>query len=150
MSAPEKVGEQDAVVWVRRSDWERVTLREEFVGRFKPGSRLPQYLYHGDLVFDQCRELARGLKIRAGGGILYHGDVDWGCGAGAVNLMVCHIGQPIFLKPEFYVKGQMRNTKAIKVVEAMGVQGSRDEMRTSQWGNLFSKVRRNISNSSPS
>ena len=39
-----KVEEQEAVVWVRRSDWERVTESEEFVGRFSFGSRLPQYL----------------------------------------------------------------------------------------------------------
>jgi hypothetical protein len=38
------VGEQEAVVWVRRSDWERVTLRDEFVGRLSLGSRFPQYL----------------------------------------------------------------------------------------------------------
>jgi len=36
--------EQDAVVWVRRSDWERVTEREELVGRLSLGSRFPQYL----------------------------------------------------------------------------------------------------------
>jgi len=38
-----EVGEQEAVVWVRRSDWERVTEREELVGRFRVGSRFPQY-----------------------------------------------------------------------------------------------------------
>ena len=32
------------MVWVRRSDWERVTEREELVGRLREGSRLPQYL----------------------------------------------------------------------------------------------------------
>ena len=37
-------GEQEAVVWVRRSSWERVTEREELVGRLSFGSRLPQYL----------------------------------------------------------------------------------------------------------
>jgi hypothetical protein len=31
-------------VWVRRSDWDRVTEREEFVGRLRAVSRLPQYL----------------------------------------------------------------------------------------------------------
>jgi hypothetical protein len=31
-------------VCVRRERWERVTEREEFVGRFKVASRLPQYL----------------------------------------------------------------------------------------------------------
>lgn len=36
--------EQEAVVWVRRSSWERVTEREEFVGRLRAGSRFPQYL----------------------------------------------------------------------------------------------------------
>lgn len=38
------MGEQVAVVWVRRSDWERVTEREELVGRLRVASRLPQYL----------------------------------------------------------------------------------------------------------
>jgi hypothetical protein len=38
------VGEQVAVVWVRREFWERVIEREELVGRFRVGSRLPQYL----------------------------------------------------------------------------------------------------------
>ncbi len=32
------------MVCVRRSLWERVTLREELVGRFRVGLRLPQYL----------------------------------------------------------------------------------------------------------
>ena len=40
----EKRGEQAAVVWVRRSDCERVTEREELVGRLRLGSRFPQYL----------------------------------------------------------------------------------------------------------
>lgn len=31
-------------MWVRRSDWERVTEREELVGRTRVGSRFPQYL----------------------------------------------------------------------------------------------------------
>ena len=31
-------------MWAERSAWERVTEREEFVGRFSLGSRLPQYL----------------------------------------------------------------------------------------------------------
>ena len=44
MSGGVKVEEQDAVVWVRRSFCERVTEREEFVGRLRVGSRLPQYL----------------------------------------------------------------------------------------------------------
>lgn len=37
-------GEHEAVVWVRRSSCERVTERDELVGRFSFGSRLPQYL----------------------------------------------------------------------------------------------------------
>jgi len=44
-SAGGKEGEQEAVVWVRRSDWARVTEREELVGRLRAGSRLPQYLW---------------------------------------------------------------------------------------------------------
>lgn len=39
-----KALEQAAEVWVRRSDWESVTEREEFVGRLSLVSRLPQYL----------------------------------------------------------------------------------------------------------
>jgi hypothetical protein len=45
---------QAAEVWVRRSDWERVTESEELVGRFNLVSRLPQYLIaelvEGDLA----------------------------------------------------------------------------------------------------
>lgn len=51
MSGPVKVEEQEAVVWVRRSDWERVTEREELVGRFREGSRLPQYLVE---IYQSC------------------------------------------------------------------------------------------------
>lgn len=40
-----KEAEQAAVVWVRRSFWERVTEIEELVGRFSLGSRFPQYLF---------------------------------------------------------------------------------------------------------
>lgn len=31
-------------MWVRRSAWERVTERDELVGRLRVGSRFPQYL----------------------------------------------------------------------------------------------------------
>ncbi len=44
MSGQLKVDEQVAVVSVRRSRWESVTEREEFVGRLRVGSRFPQYL----------------------------------------------------------------------------------------------------------
>lgn len=40
------MGEHEAVVWVWRSAWERVTLRDEFVGRFSLASRFPQYLLY--------------------------------------------------------------------------------------------------------
>jgi hypothetical protein len=46
-----KEAEQEAVVRVRRSDWERVTEREELVGRLSLGSRFPQYLYTFSEVF---------------------------------------------------------------------------------------------------
>lgn len=39
-----KMEEEAAVVWVRRSDCERVTEMEELVGRFNFASRFPQYL----------------------------------------------------------------------------------------------------------
>lgn len=43
----ENEAEHAAVVCVRRSFWERVTEREEFVGRLRAVSRLPQYLNAG-------------------------------------------------------------------------------------------------------
>ena len=51
VSGPVKVEEQEAVVWVRRSDCERVTEREELVGRLREGSRLPQYLVD---IYQSC------------------------------------------------------------------------------------------------
>lgn len=47
VSGVEKVELQAAVVRVRRSAWERVTEREELVGRLRAVSRLPQYLCFG-------------------------------------------------------------------------------------------------------
>lgn len=44
-----KVLLQAAVVWVLRSAWERVTEREELVGRLSFVSRLPQYLFENKL-----------------------------------------------------------------------------------------------------
>lgn len=49
VSSAGKEAEQDAVVWVRRLDWESVTEREELVGRLRVGSRFPQYLVGGGL-----------------------------------------------------------------------------------------------------
>ena len=46
------------MVCVRRSLWERVTLREEFVGRLSLGSRLPQYLKGKEVI----------IAIHGGGG----------------------------------------------------------------------------------
>ena len=48
-----KAGLQEAVVWVRRSSCERVTEREELVGRLRAVSRLPQYLTS---ISDQYRK----------------------------------------------------------------------------------------------
>ena len=53
MSGEWYAAEQEAVVCVRRSDWESVTERDEFVGRLRAGSRLPQYL---------CIDQLRGLQ----------------------------------------------------------------------------------------
>jgi len=39
-----KEGEQEAVVRAQRSRWDRVTERDEFVGRLSLVERLPQYL----------------------------------------------------------------------------------------------------------
>lgn len=56
-----KLGEQEAVVCVRRSSWESVTEREEFVGRLREASRLPQYL--GDHLSVGLCALALGLEL---------------------------------------------------------------------------------------
>lgn len=45
VSGPVKVEEHDAVVRVLNDFCESVTEREEFVGRFRDVSRLPQYLW---------------------------------------------------------------------------------------------------------
>jgi hypothetical protein len=50
------VVEQEAVVWVRRSDWESVTLRDEFVGRLSFASRFPQYLRFISLYISRIKE----------------------------------------------------------------------------------------------
>lgn len=44
MSGEEYEPEQEAVVCVRRSDWARLTDRDELVGKLSFGSRFPQYL----------------------------------------------------------------------------------------------------------
>lgn len=43
-SGPEKDSEHDAVVCVRKDFCDNVTDKDEFVGRFRVVSRLPQYL----------------------------------------------------------------------------------------------------------
>ena len=44
VSGEEYNDEQEAVVCVRRSDWSRLTERDELVGKLSFGSRFPQYL----------------------------------------------------------------------------------------------------------
>ena len=61
VSGGEKVGEQAAVVWVLRSAWERVMLREEFVGRFRVELRFPQYLDMIVKVVDLKRARLEGM-----------------------------------------------------------------------------------------
>ena len=56
--------EHEAVVWVRRSDWERVTEREEFVGRLSFASRLPQYLGNSDSAYVDVRMGDWEVKLR--------------------------------------------------------------------------------------
>lgn len=43
-SGPLKASEQEAVVCARSDFWDKVTDNEEFVGRFRVVSLLPQYL----------------------------------------------------------------------------------------------------------
>ena len=82
VSGAEKLEEHEAVVCVRRSDWARVTEREELVGRLRVVLRLPQYLdviSRGIIAFELCT--------------LYDRDVDR-CGrARPVNLLIRHCSQ---------------------------------------------------------
>ena len=73
-------------MWVRREDWERVTLREELVGRFRLGSRLPQYLSDG--FFWSVMGVFGGWMLRKRGRALYDCYVYGSGGAGAVDLLV--------------------------------------------------------------
>ena len=75
----EKDDEQDAVVCVRRSSCERVTDKEEFVGRLRALSRLPQYLRFKDWL-SQRRGGERGESE------LDNGNVDRSTCAGPVAL----------------------------------------------------------------
>lgn len=75
----------DAVVCVRRSSCERVTERDELVGRFSLVSRLPQYLR--SLSQHGCANGCLCIVVLV---ILDHGDVDWSVRARAVYLVACH------------------------------------------------------------
>ena len=90
-----KVEEQEAVVWVRKSDWERVTEREEFVGRFSFGSRLPQYL---SIVIDTHQQVSK-VSILQGNitampkwvavsDVLDDSDIHRSCSAGTVHVVI--------------------------------------------------------------
>ena len=76
--------EQEAVVCVRRSDWESVMEREELVGRLRVGSRFPQYLA-GGLATCGGKD-GRAWKE----GILHYRYVDRGSSAGPVDFLVFH------------------------------------------------------------
>lgn len=62
-------------MWVRRSDWERVTEREELVGRLSVGSRFPQYL-NGGLLAGGGGTMS-GIRGVGAGGSVGKGS-DWG------------------------------------------------------------------------
>ena len=84
VSGGEKEAEQEAVVWVRRSDWERVIEKEEFVGRFRLGSRFPQYL---------SVSMVRLMWGRLKGSredVLDDCYVHWGCCTSSIDLVLFH------------------------------------------------------------
>lgn len=83
------MGEHEAVVWVRRSDWERVTEREELVGRLRAGSRFPQYL---KLVNRVQRHWVDG-RDGEGRGLLDDCDVYWSCRTRSIDLSLAHIAK---------------------------------------------------------
>ena len=87
LSAPVKVEEHDALVYVRRSDCERVTEREELVGRLSFASRFPQYLSEQRISI--CVLYTRPVSLKRDS--LYDGYVDWSCSTRSVNFSVCHV-----------------------------------------------------------
>lgn len=105
-------------MWVRRSDWERVTDMEELVGRLSVGSRFPQYL-NENCISGGERGVGReaGACGRAGGGggkggvggqksnLLDDGNVHGSRGACAINLGLSHLGvkfEETVLTQKFY------------------------------------------------
>ncbi len=80
-SGPEKDSEHEAVVCVRRDFCESVTDSDEFVGKFRATSRLPQYLSL-PLVYVRCCE----IEDCAVAYLLNHSDVDGSSGACTVYL----------------------------------------------------------------
>lgn len=88
------MAEQEAVVRVRSERCERVTESEEFVGKLRVASRLPQYL-----LWIQVSGIAlsyKGEKEEGGnsgvGYILDDSNVNWGSSAGPINcaIGICH------------------------------------------------------------
>lgn len=76
------------MVWVRRSAWERVTERDELVGRLRVGSRFPQYLILLRSVPGGGRE--QGIDRKGKQSTLNDSDVDRGCCTGTIDLYVAH------------------------------------------------------------
>lgn len=66
-----------------------MTDRDEFVGRFKVVSRLPQYLWEESVGF------GNGMRSI----VLDHRNVHWGCCARTINAFVSH--------DELYYKGEL-------------------------------------------
>lgn len=79
---------------MRRSDCERVTEREELVGRLSLASRFPQYLE----AFVSLRMPLRGRKCMGEGpGSLYNGDVYRCRSAGPIDFVVFSHGFEILI-----------------------------------------------------
>ena len=76
------------MVWVRKDFWERVTERDELVGRFSTVSRLPQYLVSKivDISIHGFNRAARPGMWKGLAYLLDDSDVDRRSRAGAVNL----------------------------------------------------------------
>ena len=80
VSGEEYKEEQEAVVCVRRSDWARLTEREELVGKFNFGSRFPQYL---EAVSDHIVRCEVQMVLSG----LNDSDIDWRGRASTVDLL---------------------------------------------------------------
>ena len=92
---------------MRRSSWERVTEREELVGRLSAVSRLPQYLDEETSAKDSA--LIGGTGFMS---LLYDGNVHWSVAACSIDPVLSHCQLPIFDCSSTGIRGDVCELRA--------------------------------------